>query len=280
MDDGWVPSTTGTPSRPPAQYMNWLQKWTYDWLNYVKNIEAEQLVWTVLQRFNLSLHAFSGAGSNASAIEGTGDGSGAGGSFTGGAGAPGAFGTVPAGSEHPGLHGRGGTSASGSSPLGVWAQGVDGGRGLWVSSNSNAIDVADVDGHINLAGGDNPAYNAGAEPDRLTRKNLVKAWGSAKIESGVLTILDGYNVSNIAIETALSGGHTIFVTLSVGMSAVNYGIVITSNGGLGDEVFQAVRSDETHLEVIAYRAGTQLDFNEGATNTAFTFMVMGAQDAS
>lgn len=45
-DTGW---TAG--EKPPAQYLNWLGKWIYNWCAYLDGLTAEALTWTAAQTF-------------------------------------------------------------------------------------------------------------------------------------------------------------------------------------------------------------------------------------
>ncbi len=128
-DVGWI-----VGQKPPAQYFNWWMFNVYLWLRWLADIANQAITWTathIFQRGIVVTHSQAGQ----TAIQGTGNGGGAGGAFVGG-GTNGkgltalGIGTgAGVSSQGGGTNGSGGEFTGGSGGVGVKATGGSGGGG-------------------------------------------------------------------------------------------------------------------------------------------------------
>ena len=64
--DGWAPGY-----RPPAQYFNWLQRQTSNWLTWLQDINNQAFTWTSAQAFSAPVTASAGLTCSALTVSGT-----------------------------------------------------------------------------------------------------------------------------------------------------------------------------------------------------------------
>lgn len=154
---------------------------------------------------------------------------GLGGKFTGGSG----NGNAANSSRGNGVLATGGAGHSGNNNGGHGIWGIGGaasgsgtpGVGGRFASTSTSIDVIKSDGYIDMSGGANPASNATNVGNRLTKKNIIKAWFAGHTDgSGGFVIDDGFNVTNPVIT-----GDTLTVDFASGSMANGNGAVIGSS---------------------------------------------------
>lgn len=212
---------------------------------------------------------------NGTAVMGTGAGTGAGVRGTGG------------GTTGTGVAGVGGaTSGSGGNFLGGAPNGVgivaggDGtGEGLQVAAGTaaTATDRQDAvvitNGDIDMSGVVNPNSDE-AISERLTPKNLVKAWGYIGVTGvGSVTIEDGFNITSAACD----GSGFLVVTLASAMASDEY-MTLVSNHIIGTRVVGAVPLTSTTVRVqFVNIGGSAADCNSLGTGDTVHLLVMGAQ---
>lgn len=147
---------------------------------------------------------------------------GRGGTFTATGAAHGVVGTGGAGSGWAGLYGISG----GATGIGATAQGVSGSLGLYAYSSATNVDVAKVDGYVDMSAATNPAVTTGFA-NRLTPRNIPKAFVSFTTNgSGGVTVNDGFNVASVTL-----GLNDSTVTFGTAMGNNTYIVVGTAAGG-------------------------------------------------
>lgn len=173
-------------------------------------------------------------GGNSTGVIGRGFGSGSGGTFYTAVGASASDGTAA-------LNGIGqGTNTSGAWGVGTGTQpgvrGVGGTTGAGVeasagtsatsSARTDAVDV--LNGDIDLSAVVNPESTV-AFTERITPKNITKAWGTISISGTTVTVNDGFNVTSGAVSTNLGGvahgADTIDITFASAFSSANYAVM-------------------------------------------------------
>ncbi len=135
--------------KPPAQYLNWLLFWLYQWILYLSGLSGEFIHWSVGA-------TFAQATPNTNAVEATGNGTGAGVYAVGGVtDAPGIIGASAPGHNGPGVRAIGGTGGTGAGVLatggsgggiGVDAQGYGAGYGVHGTGGDTGVGVKGVGG--------------------------------------------------------------------------------------------------------------------------------------
>jgi hypothetical protein len=114
--------------------------------------------------------------------------------------------------------------------------------------------------------------------NRLVGTNLVKAWGAVHIDTGVVTVLDGYNVSNVTISLSSIG----VVTLARAMANADYAVVISIGGNQHQRKYATVQATSKSTTVFRFNvwdeiAGTNVDLTDASTDIVVSFLVMGRQ---
>jgi hypothetical protein len=113
-----------------------------------------------------------------------------------------------------------GTSTSTSGSVGVVGHGVSSQLGLLVNSSAANVDVARVDGYIDVSQATNPASTTGFT-NRITPKNVAKAWALITTNgSGGITCVDGFNISGVGL-----AAFTVTVNFAGSMGSANYVVV-------------------------------------------------------
>lgn len=145
-----------------------------------------------------------GAGGNAQGIRGEGQGSGAGISGVGGATGAGVSGT------------GGGTVAGGSFANGTAAI---------AGTARSAVEL--TNGYLGFVGVTSPQSTLSVS-DTLTPANVPKAWGIVNGNGGTNTLLDGFNVTGVAVAT---DPEDVAVTLGADCATGNYAVTVTGGDG-------------------------------------------------
>lgn len=113
-----------------------------------------------------------------------------------------------------------GTSTSTSGSVGVVGHGVSSQLGLLVNSSAANVDVARVDGYIDVSQATNPASTTGFT-NRITPKNVAKAWALITTNgSGGITVVDGFNITSAGL-----AAFTVTVNFAGSMGSANYVVV-------------------------------------------------------
>lgn len=126
--------------------------------------------------------------------------------------------------------------------------------------------------------GASPASNADPGANRLHGANMVKAWAAIRFDGGVVTVLDGYNISGVTV----SIGTIAIVTLARAMANADYAVV-HSVGGNGHQRKYATTQETGktttvfHFNVWDELAGTVVDLDDGGTDIVVSVCVMGRQ---
>lgn len=197
VDDDWLNDVQETLARTVEAAGITLVKGTYTQLTSAIGplartaLQAAANTWALLQTFSKGV-VVNQSTANGDAITGYGNGTGRGGYFEGG--------------------------ASGVALDAYAASNL----ALRVARASTGVDVADIQGYVNLSSGFNPASTT-AFTNRLTKKHVTKAWGRFKIGNGAANGHDAVSddtqsAVNIASVILHSGG-TVTVTLAAGVSA-------------------------------------------------------------
>lgn len=197
---------------------------------------------------------------------------GRGGTFTATGAAHGIVTTGGNSSGNAGVVGLAGSSAG----YGVQGQGVSGGLGFWALSTAANIDVAKVDGYINLSGATNPAATTGFA-NRLTPKNLPKAFVSAFINAGTVTVRDAFNVQAAGSWTLTALFGDVTIPFATPMADTNY--TVSGLASLGNPMALYVKTKNTGsvvINVMTFAApGSPLDPTVSQFN--IQLVVFGAQ---
>lgn len=154
--------------------------------------------------------------------------------------------------------------------------GTGGGLGLTVGSTAANIDVEKVNGYLDFSGATNPAATTGFA-NRLTPKNIVKAYVSAFINAGTVTVHDAFNVQagGSWTLTALLG----YITIPFATAMANTNYIVVGNAQLGQPEAFYVRTKSTgsvQVWVAAFASpGSPVDPTTSQMN--IDLMVIGAQ---
>lgn len=140
-------------------------------------------------------------------------------------------------------------------------------RGLQISSSGLAwVDTAAT------AAGANPAAGT-AIKNELRAKNVPKAWGTVEVVSGVVTVLDGFNVGSVTLGS--HGG--VLVTLAEPFSGDDYCVVATpiNTPRLIMPSYLKAGSFEI-VQTVGFDLVNDL-IDPSAVNCSFSFAAYGAQ---
>lgn len=155
-----------------------------------------------------------GTAGNAAGVVGSGQGSGAGVTGTGG-GTAGAIGVRGTGGASNGIGVRGDGTGTG---VGGYFDGAGDG-------SSASDDAAELAQNLKMSGS-NPASTTGFS-NRLTKKNIAKAWGLIATNGvGGVSVSDGFNISSVA----LIGTTAIQVNFATAMASANFASVVSGQG--------------------------------------------------
>ena len=220
---------------------------------------ADVFKWATASLVGLAPLTFSGLAASATAIDatgGSGDSTGIKGHATGtGAGVQ-------------------GFSSSTSGSVALVGTGASAQLGLLVSSSSASVDVARIDGYVNLSQATNPAATTGFT-NRLTPKNIPKAFISMSTNgSGGFTVADAFNITTGSIAVSILGTTIPFASA---MANTNYTVVGNAHSGQPLAFFvQTKNTNSVVIYVMTFAApGTPL----GSSNHSygFEFAVYGEQ---
>lgn len=156
-----------------------------------------------------------GASGGATAIEG-----GHGGVFTGGA-----RGSISIGEDGIGVVGVGG---AGVGSYGGKFTGTGGVAGLWARSSATNVNVAKLDGYVDLSGGTQPAATT-AFTNQITKKSMAKTWAKITLTAGTAVVTEGLNITS-AVRTGTGASSKIVVTTASAFSSADFcPFVLTNN---------------------------------------------------
>lgn len=193
---------------------------------------------------------------------------GRGGTFTATGAEQGVVGTGGSGAGNAGTWGISG----GATGIGAIGQGVSGGLGLYAYSSATNVDVARVDGYVDLSHATNPASTTGFT-NHLTPKNIAKAFVSFSTNgSGGVTVADAFNVTGVTL-----GLNDSTITFASAMADTNYTVVGTAGAGQPFAFYvQTKNTGSVLVRVMTFASpGTPL----GPTTNSFSvnLAVFGAQ---
>jgi hypothetical protein len=206
-----------------------------------------------------------GGGSNGVGVLGTGNGTGAGVSGLGSAGGS------------PGVEGFGAVGVRGladGTGTGVVAAGnASGATPLHAFNNVGgaAVDVARVDGYINLDNAVDPSSSTNYGDNRVVPALVCKAWGFIKCDTNA--VHDGVNISSVANSATIASDKRI--TFVRPMANDDYCVLLTAHSG---EVFLNVADKSASwfdVSAAAATDGSSLDL--GTQTLEFYFAVFGRQ---
>jgi hypothetical protein len=149
--------------------------------------------------------------------------------------------------------------------------GGEGGRfanGVAATASARTDGVKIDNGDINLDGVANP--NAGvAIKNRVTPKNIAKAWGIASFASGSISLADGFNVTSVAISSTL-----VQVNFAQAMASGTYVVLVQPiSGPLMAGVFSRAAGS---FQVQMY-TGAGVAMDPASSSAGFMFAVFGVQ---
>lgn len=193
---------------------------------------------------------------------------GRGGTFTATGAEQGVVGTGGSGAGNAGTWGISG----GATGIGAIGQGVSGSLGLYAYSSATNVDVARVDGYVDLSHATNPASTTGFT-NHLTPKNIAKAFVSFSTNgSGGVTVADAFNVTGVTL-----GLNDSTITFASAMADTNYTVVGTAGAGQPFAFYvQTKNTGSVLVRVMTFASpGTPL----GPTTNSFSvnLAVFGAQ---
>ena len=181
-----------------------------------------------------------------------------------------------------GVQGTGG----GTSGIGVSGQGGPNSAGGVFTGGANGTGVqcdGAGTGYALLCGTGNARFT-GAQPAKtadpgangvLTPTNIVKAWGSFTISSGVVTFDDGYNVASISV-----GAVSMTVTLARAMANTTFAPTVNGRFASAAMATPEVETTSTTTFTVIFRvssSGALIVPNDASTNINGTFIVCGRQ---
>lgn len=131
--------------------------------------------------------------------------------------------------------------------------------------------------YVNITG-TQPTSSADPGANRLHGTGIVKAWGSIDFAAGVVTVLDGYNVTSVAISLSSIG----VVTLARAMANANYAVTISVGGTDHAQKYATVQNTGKTTTAFQFNvwdavAGAVVDLSSGSTDLVVSFCVMGRQ---
>lgn len=212
-----------------------------------------------------------GGAANGNGVIGNGAGSGAGGLFEGGGTGVGVSGTGGASSGS-----AAGISGTGGSPNGAGISGTGTGTGVGGTfaggTAATATDPSDAlrltNGYLDLSAVANPNMDAGIS-ERLTPKNIVKAWANITTGAATPTLNDGFNV-----DSASCSANKVLVNFATAFASSTYSALVS--GGLEAAQLWSTPNSATQVAISANDMGGTV-INLCAVNVPINLVVLGAQ---
>jgi len=211
---------------------------------------ADTAKWTTSGSFTLNGLTATNSGSGAAITATGGSSDNLGGSFTGGStNGIGVSGTGAGG-------GAGGTFANGTAATGATARDA----------------VALTNGYLSFSGVTNPNSTVGFT-NRLTPKNMVKAWGLLTTNgSGACSVADGFNLTSCSV----AAGGTVTVTFASSFANTNYSVFGTASRS-GPKVFYVNSAGTSSMTFNVYNSDFTTQTDCATLACTVSYQVVGAQ---